>query len=64
MKNISERDTSERLTDSFWFIVTSSTLVLKCGIHGGSTIGKPDSPIVGDGKTKSMLGGGIWQQAS
>jgi len=41
--------------------VTSSTFVLKCGIHGGSTIGKFDKPIVGDGSTKSMLGGGIFK---
>jgi hypothetical protein len=40
--------------------VTSSILVLKCGIHGGSTtvrlaLGRP---MVGDGRVKSMLGGG------
>ena len=41
-------------------MVTSSTLVLKWGVHGGSTMGRHGSPMVGDGKTKSMLGGGIW----
>ena len=48
------------LTDSSWLMVTSSTLALKCGIHGGSTTGNDGRPMVGDGRTKSMLGGGTW----
>jgi len=45
-------------TDSVWLMVTSSTLVLKCGDQGGSTTGRHGSPMVGEGRTKSMLGGG------
>jgi hypothetical protein len=40
-------------------MVTSSTLVLDFGIHGGSTGCKYGIPIGGDGKTNSIHGGEI-----
>ena len=48
------------VTVSSWFTVTSSIFVLKCGIQGGSTTVTQGKPIVGDGRVKSMLGGGNW----
>jgi len=63
LANIQRRaatDNETKRTDSVWLMVTSSTLVLKWGVHGGSTMGRHGSPIVGDGRTKSMLGGGTW----
>ena len=54
------------LTVSSWLTVTSSILVLKCGIQGGSTTVRLalGSPMVGDGSVKSMLGGGSWAHIS
>lgn len=48
-----------RLTVPSWFTVTSSILALKWGVQGGSTTVCEGRPIVGDGRVKSMLGGGI-----
>lgn len=56
--NINNTINNKLLTDSVWLIVTSSTFVLKCGSQGGSIIGRLGNPIVGDGSTKSILGGG------
>lgn len=42
--------------------VTSSILALKWGVHGGSTTDCIGNPMVGDGKVKSMLGGGSWKK--
>ena len=49
-------------TVSSWLTVTSSILALKWGVHGGSTTDCIGNPIVGDGKVKSMLGGGSWKK--
>ena len=48
------------LTFSSW--LSTVTLALKCGIQGGSTTLCSGSPIVGDGSTKSILGGGTCKQ--
>lgn len=50
---------SVRLTVPSWLTVTSSILALKWGVQGGSTTVCEGRPIVGDGRVKSMLGGGI-----
>lgn len=47
-----------KLTVCSWLTVTSSILALKCGIHGGSIGSCLGRPMVGEGKVKSMLGGG------
>lgn len=49
-------------TVSSWLTVTSSILALKWGVHGGSTTDCIGNPMVGDGKVKSMLGGGSWEK--
>ena len=49
-------------TVSSWLTVTSSILALKWGVHGGSTTDCIGNPMVGDGKVKSMLGGGSWKK--
>ena len=46
------------LTDSSWLMVTSSTLLLNSGFHGASITVTKGLPMVGEGSTKSIFGGG------
>lgn len=49
---------AELLTCWIWLNVTSSTLGLMWGIHGGSTTCRDSTPTLGDGSVNSMPWGG------